>query len=203
MMSQREEYKKSLDETLRLLCEGKPPHEIAHKRRLAISTIESHLQRLLEDGRVELEELLDNEGIASIKDAISKVDASKEHGLKQIKLRLPEDVSYGEIKYVLTSIGRFKRKTKSAVRCAINTYMGNYCFRKCFRHHDLILECKEKFDKLEKAMGDVNISFGELKSMINSGDITICKLPPEKRRVYVPWMEFERLADAETDFWEF
>lgn len=164
--------------------------EIAYKRKLAFSTIEKHLRQLLEDGRIALEELLDKDRIAQIKKAVSEVNAS----LGSIKSRLPKEVSYGEIRYVLTSMGWKKRK-QAPIRTAINTYMGNYCFRKCFGHNDILWKCKEKFDKIEKIFGDIQITFREFREMIDNDDIKICKLPLEKRRMYVSWKHFEYLKN--------
>jgi len=198
--SQQAEYEKSLEKTLELAKKGMPLPKIAFARKLAFTTIESHLRRLLEDGRLELKDLLGEEKATAIRNAVTEARAAKDAGLKSIKSRLPEDVTYGEIKYVLTAM-RGPRQKPPPIRGVINTYIGNYCMRKCFRHLELIRECEAKFRKLENVMCNTDMHLGEFKKLIDDDDIAICKLPPEKRRLYISWGEFERMADERRDFW--
>lgn len=193
-----ESHENSLRLTLELLRQGKPVPEIASHRGLAASTIESHLQRLLESKEVKIEELLSMDKIEQIKAAIGSSES-----LREIKDRLPETVSYGEIKYVLTVLGRFKHSSrKPAIVSAINTYVGNYCYRKCFNHPELIKECEDKFNELASRMKDANITFSELNAMIKDSRISICKLPQSHRALYVSWRNFESLKDKNKDFWD-
>jgi len=37
---------------------------------------------------------------------------------------------------------------------------------------------------------------------MRDGEIKICKLPLEKRRVYVSWNYFEKLNKENNDFWD-
>ncbi len=184
--------------TLELFRQGKPVPEIACQRKLATSTIESHLQRLLESKEVKIEELLSRDKMEQIKAAIGSSES-----LREIKDRLPETVSYGEIKYVLTAMGRFKHSSKKpAIVSAINTYIGNYCYRKCFNHTETIKECEGRFNELANSMKDTNITFSEFNAMMKDSRISICKLPQNRKALYVSWHNFERLKDKNMDFWD-
>ena len=192
----KKEYEKSLNLTLKLFKEGNSMPEVAYKRKLAFSTIENHLRKLVEDGKINIDELLDKNKIELIKKAI---DISE--SLKEIKSKLPQDVTYGEIKYVLTSLGKFKSK-KSFIESAVNTYLGNYCYRKCFNHNNIIFECQRKFDKLAKEIGNTPITFKEFNLMMKNGQIKICQFPFEKRIKYVSWKRFEYYKWNNKDYWD-
>lgn len=196
-MKQKDEYKESLNQTFNLFKQGNSMPEIAYKRKLAFSTIENHLRRLLEEKKIELSELLNNNKIKAIKEAVNNCDS-----LKEIKEKLSDEVSYGEIKYVLTALGRFKQKKKTAIDKAIDVYMGNYCSRKCFNHADIIEDCSQKFDALRKSMCTVDISFKEFNDMIKNDEIKICKLDYDDRIRYVPWKHLEYLMDRNADLWD-
>lgn len=132
-----------------------------------------------------------------------KAEITSSNSLREIKDKLPENISYGEIKYVLTNMGRFKHSSKKpAIVSAINTYTGNYCYRKCFNHPELIKECEGKFNELANRMKDAGITFSELNAMIKDGRILICKLPQSQRALYVSWHRFECLKDKNKDFWD-
>jgi len=196
-MNQKDEYKESLNQTLNLFKQGNSMPEIAYKRKLAFSTIENHLRKLLEEKKIELTELLNKDKIKAIEEAADNCDS-----LKEIKEKLPDKISYGEIKYVLTVLGRLKQKKNTAIGKAINVYMGNYCSRKCFNHHDIIGECSQKFDALRKSMSTVDISFKEFNDMMKNAEIKICKLDYDDRIRYVSWKRLEYLMDKNTDFWD-
>ncbi|MEA2037151.1 MAG: hypothetical protein U9O94_06570 [Nanoarchaeota archaeon] len=95
-----------------------------------------------------------------------------------------------------------EKPKKSPIQCAINTYIGNYCYRKCFRHDNTLRECFAKFDKLAKEMGNVPITFKEFNSMMKNNEIKICKLPFEKRVKYVSWKRFEYYKWKDKDYWD-
>lgn len=59
------------------------------------------------------------------------------------------------------------------IESAMNTYIGNYCHRKCFNHNDVILECRKKFDRLVNEMRNTPITFKEVRNMINDDTIWI------------------------------
>jgi len=181
MLNTQEE--KSYEQTFKLFKEGLFMPEISYRRKLSFGTIESHLRQLLELKRIDIEELLPKEKI----ELITKASEGKER-LKEIKDSLPEEISYGEIKYVLTYLGRFKDKEKerkTSIQSTINTYIGNYCYRKCFNHDDVLTECFKKFEELAEKMKDTPITIKELKSMLDNDEIRVCKLPIEKRKVPV------------------
>ncbi len=196
-IKQKEKHEKSLDLTLSLFKQGKSMPEIAYKRKLAFSTIESHLRRLLEDNKIKLSELLDQNKIKIIEEAAINCDS-----LKEIKEKLPKDIGYGEIKYLLTARGRLKQKKKTAIDKAINEYIGNYCSRKCFNHPEIIGDCSKKFDVLRKTMSTVEISFKEFNIMMKNGSIKVCKLTYDDRIRYVSWKRLEYLMNRNTDFWD-
>ncbi len=193
---QKEEYEKSLNLTLELLREGNSMPEIAYKRKLAFSTIEKHLARLIEDKKINVDELLDKDKIELIKKA-----SDNNLSLGEIKSILPHDISYAEIRYVLASLGRIKSR-KPPIQLAINTYLGNYCYRKCFNHQDIILECEAKFNSLAKSMKNIPITFKEFNEMVKSDQIKICKLPFDKRKMYVSWKRFEYYKWNRKDYWD-
>jgi len=91
---------------------------------------------------------------------------------------------------------------KTQIESAVNTYIGNYCYRKCFNHDNILMDCFKKFEQLKKTMSNVNISRTEFNAMMKSGEIKICKLPFEKRKQYVSWKYFEKLNKQNTDFWD-
>lgn len=193
-----ESYENPLRLTLELFRQGKSVSEITCQRKLASSTIENHLQRLLESGEITIDELISRDKMEQIKVAIGSSES-----LREIKDRLPDSISYGEIKYVLTVMGRFKHSSKKpAIVSAINTYIGNYCCRKCFKHPELMRECECQFNKLANKMKNVNITFSEFNAMMKDGRISICKLPQSQRTLYVSWHNFERLNDKNIDFWD-
>ncbi|MDA3855043.1 MAG: hypothetical protein PF569_02205 [Candidatus Woesearchaeota archaeon] len=89
----------------------------------------------------------------------------------------------------------------SKISDAINTYFGNYCARKCFRHDEIINDCSKKFDILRDKLSNSNIDRKEFNKMMRNGDIQICKLPYNKRH-YVSWKYFEKLSKQDKDYWD-
>ncbi len=88
--------------TLKLFRQGKTPEQIAAARGLAQSTIESHLSLLVDKKELGIEELLSTERQQAIQKAIAKAEGGS---LKQIKERLGDEISYGQIKMVLAHQG--------------------------------------------------------------------------------------------------
>lgn len=90
-------------ESLNLFRQGKEVAEIARERQLQPSTIYGHLAYYVNTGKVDIAELVPDEKIASIQQAIEK------HGhlsLKPLKEELGETVTYEEIKVVVNSYRR-------------------------------------------------------------------------------------------------
>jgi uncharacterized protein YpbB len=84
-------------ETLKLWNEKNNMDEIAKKRNLTLSTIYTHLSKLINQKYIKVEDVIDKEKIIKIKEIINK---EKLFSLKEIKNRLP-NYSYDEIKCVL------------------------------------------------------------------------------------------------------
>lgn len=85
--------------TYELYKSGKSIDEIAAERGLAPSTIEGHLLDCLEKGMlVDFESLFPKGFETQILEVIKSIGASK---LKQIKEALPQEVTYGAIRYVI------------------------------------------------------------------------------------------------------
>ncbi|MDP3149077.1 MAG: DNA helicase RecQ [Ignavibacteria bacterium] len=88
-------------ESFELFRSGKSITEIATLRNLSASTIENHLAHYIESGEIEIDELVTPEKIEQIEKAIQL------HGdlsLGVLKNELGEDVSYGEIRAVISFI---------------------------------------------------------------------------------------------------
>ncbi len=97
--------------SLKLFRSGFSIDEIARTRDLAKSTIETHLLRFIPTGEIKLEELVPEEKIENIRQAIIELNA--ENGIGQIKEFLGEDYSYGEIRAVIAD---FMKIGKAAMR---------------------------------------------------------------------------------------
>ncbi len=86
--------------TLLLFQNGFSLAEIANERKLAISTIETHLAAFIKTGELELEQLVAPEKIALITGAIEELNGV---ALTPIRQKLNEAVSYAEIRFVVAS----------------------------------------------------------------------------------------------------
>ncbi len=69
---------------------------------MARSTIETHLVRFIPSGEVKLEELVDEDKIEPIKEAILRFNSSGV--VSPVKEFLGEDYSYGEIRAVMATM---------------------------------------------------------------------------------------------------
>jgi hypothetical protein len=96
---QKAEKGSSFQETLRLFNQGNSIAEIALKRQLASSTIEGHMAILVKSGDVDIHRLVDEHTINEIVTAIRE---SQPASLTQIKQRLGEDYSFGQIRTVMS-----------------------------------------------------------------------------------------------------
>ncbi len=90
--------------SFKMFKEGNSIEEIAQERELAVSTIETHLVRFIPTGEIKLTEIVPEEKIETIRDAIIKLDANQ--GISPIKEFLGEDFSYGEIRAVVADFMR-------------------------------------------------------------------------------------------------
>ena len=92
---------KSQMETMELIRQGLNLHQIAKKRDLALTTIESHLADLVHTGLIkDISPFISDDRQRQIRAAIQ---AKGTQHLKALKEALPEDVSYGEIRMVVAA----------------------------------------------------------------------------------------------------
>jgi ATP-dependent DNA helicase RecQ len=90
-------------ETFSLYRSGKTVAEIANERGLAATTIESHLSHFVQTGEMDVLELVTQEKIPAIQDAIESYGIERLSPLKEI---LGDNYSYGEIKAVIGWMSR-------------------------------------------------------------------------------------------------
>ncbi|RYD95947.1 MAG: helicase, partial [Sphingobacteriales bacterium] len=88
----------SQEVTFDLFREGKSIDEIATVRSLAISTVESHLAQFVRDGRLQITEVVEEEKVGHIMKVMDEVGTES---LGQIKNRLGDEYTFGEIRAVL------------------------------------------------------------------------------------------------------
>ena len=84
--------------TLQLFRQGKSIEEIAAERGLSTNTIETHLTLFIPTGEVHINELVPDNKVEAILEAIAK---TREPGLTAIMRNLGKDYTFGEIKAVL------------------------------------------------------------------------------------------------------
>ena len=82
---------------------GKSTAEIASERSLSVSTIETHLSYFVQSGEMNISEIVTEDKIPTIKDAIEKYGADRLSPLKEL---LGNDFTYGEIKAVIGWMNR-------------------------------------------------------------------------------------------------
>jgi len=85
-----------------MFLSGQSIAEIAEQRSLSRTTIENHLIRYISTGEVALEELVQPEKLAAVKQAILATPDSQ--ALSPIKEKLSDDYSYGEIRAVIAAM---------------------------------------------------------------------------------------------------
>jgi len=86
-------------ESFKMYRSGKSVKDIAAERGLASTTIESHLSYFVLTGEMDVLEIVKEEKIPAIKDAVESYGFEKLSPLKEV---LGEDYSYGEIKAVIS-----------------------------------------------------------------------------------------------------
>jgi len=86
-------------DTFTMYRQGKTVAEIAALRSLATNTIEGHLSHFIESGEIDVLEIVPQEKIPAIKDAVESYGSQMLSPLKQI---LGDNYSYGEIKAVIS-----------------------------------------------------------------------------------------------------
>lgn len=88
--------------TFELFQSGSSLEEIAKKRNYALSTIEGHLAPYIASGEIKIDKLVSKEKQKLIKKALKDFD--KASGMKMVKEKLPDTVTYSEIKWVMATI---------------------------------------------------------------------------------------------------
>jgi ATP-dependent DNA helicase RecQ len=97
-------YSETHEQTYALYRQGLSVEEIAEKRNLRPTTIETHLSALIEEGReIDLSGLVADEDRALIEAAAAKAGLD---GLRPIKDQLPERIAYAAIRFVVADIKR-------------------------------------------------------------------------------------------------
>jgi hypothetical protein len=104
----RSKKNSSAIETLSMFKEGKSIPDIMALRKLARSTIEEHLGLFLETGELSVDALMNEETQALIKIQLQNPNLE---GLKMIKEKLPENISYSNIRWMLAAM---KKETLGA-----------------------------------------------------------------------------------------
>ena len=100
-------YSETHEQTYALYRQGLSIDEIAEKRNLKPSTIETHLAALIEEGReINLSNLVDDQDCALIEAAAAQVGLD---ALRPIKDQLPERIGYAAIRLVVAGIKRRQR----------------------------------------------------------------------------------------------
>ncbi|MDR3273683.1 MAG: helix-turn-helix domain-containing protein, partial [Flavobacteriaceae bacterium] len=93
----------TIEITLQFLCEGKTLEQTANERCLAISTISNHVSKLIAKGKISVYDFLSEEKYNLIRQKILELN-SKE--IKPIKNALGDEISYDDIKFVRSDMGR-------------------------------------------------------------------------------------------------
>jgi ATP-dependent DNA helicase RecQ len=92
----------TVDKTLTLHRQGLSPPKIAEARGRSLSTIYGHLSRLIADGKIEMESVVTDDLVTQIQAVVEELGAEY---LAPIKQRLPDEISYGEIRCVIAGLG--------------------------------------------------------------------------------------------------
>jgi uncharacterized protein YpbB len=100
-------YSETQEQTYALYQQGLGVAEIAERRNLKRSTVETHIAALIEEGReIDLAGLVDDEDRMLIEAAAAKCGLE---GLRPIKDELPERIEYGVIRLVVADLKRQRK----------------------------------------------------------------------------------------------
>jgi|GEM_PF-213877 len=100
----------SIKQTYDLFLNNKSPAEIAKKRGFTLDTIYSHLTYLIRYNFISADHLISEEKKKLILPSIKR---NKDGSLKTMKSKLPEDITYNEIRIVLASLNQSTHSTIS------------------------------------------------------------------------------------------
>jgi superfamily II DNA helicase RecQ len=92
----------TVEKTLILHLQGLSPPQIAEARGRSLSTIYTHLSRLIANGKIETESVVADDLVAQVRAVVEEIGANY---LAPIKQRLPDEISYGEIRCVIAGLG--------------------------------------------------------------------------------------------------
>lgn len=87
--------------TLELLDAGKSLEEIANVRSLALGTIEGHINRLLKQGKLEIESVMSNDRYESL---VKYFPDDGDISISEIKAKAPDDATFGELRWIKTHL---------------------------------------------------------------------------------------------------
>lgn len=90
--------------TFKMFREGKSVKEIAVERSLTAGTVENHLAYFVEQGELQVDEVVSVQHQKIIRGIIKSFD--KAYSLSEVKNLLPDDYSYAEIKLVIADMNR-------------------------------------------------------------------------------------------------
>lgn len=102
-----EAVNKSSDEvSLEMFQDGRTVEEIADERELKSSTIYSHLETFVQEGKLAAGEVVDDQPLTTIQNHLESddVDLSGEVYLSNLKEALPDEITYDQIKIVLAEV---------------------------------------------------------------------------------------------------
>ncbi|MBN1175656.1 hypothetical protein JXA48_03355, partial [Candidatus Woesearchaeota archaeon] len=147
------------------------------------STIQKHLENLVEHHQLQLREVMKTwkvkiilKNIKTSTDTIKSID--KKINNKQISL---DDISL-----VLAIIkGKYKKKSSTYF---IQWYQKVNCQRKCYNNQNQILSCRIKFQKLQATINNLEFNKKEFLELINN-QTTICELSKKEKSKFVSWQE--------------
>ena len=91
-------------QTFKLFTSGKSIKEIANERSLTVGTIENHLAHYVEQGELNINDIVTPQHQKIIRGIIRSFD--KAYALSEVKSLLPPDYSYAEIKLVIADMKR-------------------------------------------------------------------------------------------------
>ena len=98
----KEKKPKTWEVSYQLYCQGMKPDLIAHERGLTIGTVNGHLFRYVESGKVSFDDLVLPEHQQAILAVVQKIGTSE--GTTAIKNLCPPDVTYDDIRLVLSNL---------------------------------------------------------------------------------------------------
>ena len=114
----------TMNTTLELFRKGLTPDEIAKRRELAVSTVYTHLENYVKEGKIDVFKLIDKQTFNTIKSAIDIVGTWV---LSRIKENCPDNINYTEIRLVVAHLDHINRNknehSQSEVISPTKTYI--------------------------------------------------------------------------------